>query len=223
MRRRIAGLSRYLVTPETPTHTVFAWLPSTVLPDKNLIVITREDDVIFGVLQSWVHILWVRAIGSPYGNHPTARRYNSSRVFETFPFPEGLTPNIRAEVQAKSQHYAPIASAAKQLNALRENWLNPSDLIDLVPEVVAGYPERIVPKSESAERELKQRTLTNLYNENPTWLVHAHRVLDEAVAAAYGWEWPLADEEILMRLVDLNRQRARPLDVRPKPKRTRKK
>lgn len=32
---------------------------------------------------------------------------------------------------------------------------------------------------------LKKRTLTNLYNERPTWLRLAHRRLDEAVLAAY--------------------------------------
>ena len=55
---------------------------------------------------------------------------------------------------------------------------------------------------------IKKRTLTNLYNANPAWLQHAHRELDEAVAAAYGWEWPLADEEILKRLFELNQKRA---------------
>jgi hypothetical protein len=61
------------------------------------------------------------------------------------------------------------------------------------------------------EAELKKRTLTNLYNARPAWLDHAHKELDMAVAAAYGWtdytpEMP--DEEILRRLLALNLQRA---------------
>lgn len=55
---------------------------------------------------------------------------------------------------------------------------------------------------------LKKRTLTNLYNERPAWLANAHRELDEAVAAAYGWPADLGDEEILKRLFDLNQERA---------------
>jgi hypothetical protein len=55
---------------------------------------------------------------------------------------------------------------------------------------------------------LKKRTLTNLYNQRPTWLDLAHRKLDEAVFAAYGWEPDLSDEEILARLLDLNLKRA---------------
>ncbi len=39
-------------------------------------------------------------------------------------------------------------------------------------------------------------------------LLLAHERLDEAVAAAYGWEWPLDDEEILRHLLDLNLERS---------------
>jgi hypothetical protein len=59
------------------------------------------------------------------------------------------------------------------------------------------------PQSNSAKR-----TLTKLYNERPTWLDLAHRKLDEAVFAAYGWEANLSDDEILTRLLALNLQRA---------------
>ncbi len=56
---------------------------------------------------------------------------------------------------------------------------------------------------------MKKRTLTNLYNQRPAWLENAHRKLDEAVLAAYGWSADLSDEEILAKLLDLNLQRAR--------------
>lgn len=71
---------------------------------------------------------------------------------------------------------------------------------------------------------LKKRTLTNLYNERPTWLAHAHRDLDRAVVAAFGWPETLGDraqpqnpdaadraaveDEILRRLFGLNQERA---------------
>ena len=56
-------------------------------------------------------------------------------------------------------------------------------------------------------RENDTRTLTNLYNQRPTWLDNAHRALDAAVADAYGWPADLADEEILERLLVLNLER----------------
>jgi type II restriction/modification system DNA methylase subunit YeeA len=59
-----------------------------------------------------------------------------------------------------------------------------------------------------ARQELRARTLTRLYNERPAWLDHAHRELDAAVAAAYGWPADLSDDEILKRLFELNQARA---------------
>jgi hypothetical protein len=96
---------------------------------------------------------------------------------------------------------------------LRENWLNPTDLVVREPEVVAGYPDRILPRDEAAAKELSKRTLTNLYNARPAWLDNAHKALDEAVADAYGWgdDWRsglLTEEEILARLFRLNQKRS---------------
>lgn len=72
------------------------------------------------------------------------------------------------------------------------------------------YP-RLVPKDDEANEQLAKRTLTNLYNERPTWLDLAHRKLDEAVFAAYGWEQTLSEDEILTRILALNHERAAPL------------
>ena len=83
-----------------------------------------------------------------------------------------------------------------------------SSLWQQVPEVVPGYPDRILPVDEAAAKELKKRTLTNLYNKRPAWLVNAHKELDDAVAAAYGWEPGLPDDELLARLLELNLKRA---------------
>ena len=55
---------------------------------------------------------------------------------------------------------------------------------------------------------MHRRTLTNLYNQNPTWLQNAHAELDAAVAAAYGWPADLPEQEILARLLALNLARA---------------
>jgi type II restriction/modification system DNA methylase subunit YeeA len=207
LRARLRELPGYIVTPETPTYTMFAWLSSEVLPDKNLIIITKSDDTTFGILSSRFHMLWVRALGSPYGNHPTARRYNSSRVFDTFPFPAGLLPNVPPEQYAMNPNAVEIGQAAANLNALREVWLNPTDLVSYMPEVVESLPPRIVAVSDKAEKILKQRTLTNLYNENPTWLQNAHERLDAAVAQAYGWPIDISDDDALANLLALNQER----------------
>ena len=69
------------------------------------------------------------------------------------------------------------------------------------------YP-RLEPRDADCAAKLKKRTLTNLYNERPAWLDLAHKKLDAAVAAAYGWAADLTDEQILEKLLALNLERA---------------
>jgi len=205
LRRALIGRDRYIATIAHSKFRLFVWLPATTSPDQALITIARDDDTAFGVLQSRFHELWALRLGTSLEDRP---RYTPTTTFETFPFPEGLTPNIPADEYAGDPRAKRIAAAAKALDELRESWLNPPELVNWIPEVVPGYPDRLLPKNVSAEKELKKRTLTNLYNTNPAWLLHAHRELDEAVAAAYGWPWPLADEDVLQRLYKLNQERA---------------
>jgi type II restriction/modification system DNA methylase subunit YeeA len=119
-----------------------------------------------------------------------------------------LTPNRPEAEYAGDPRAVAIAVAARRLNELREAWLNPPDLVERVPEVVPGFPDRIVPISPKAAVILKKRTLTNLYNERPAWLDNAHRELDAAVGAAYGWPADIGEEDALERLLELNREGA---------------
>jgi hypothetical protein len=210
MRRALAPLARFAATPRVAKHRLFVWFDLAVLPDCQLVVIARDDDTTFGILHSRFHELWSLRMGTSLEDRP---RYTPSTTFETFPFPEGLTPDIPAAGYAADPRAQVIAAAAAELDARREAWLNPSDLVTRVPEVVPGYPDRLLPKDEAAAAVLRKRTLTNLYNQRPAWLDQAHRRLDEAVAEAYGWgeDWRggrLGDEAILARLFALNRARA---------------
>ncbi len=56
---------------------------------------------------------------------------------------------------------------------------------------------------------LAKRTLTNLYNERPTWLEDLHRSLDKAVLAAYGWPEDSSDDDLLAALLSLNHERGK--------------
>jgi len=205
MRVALSLLPHYIVTPRVAKHRLFVWRDKVVVPDSAVIAIARSDDTTFGILHSRFHELWALRtctwLGK--GNDP---RYTPTTCFETFPFPAGLTPNLPASHYADDPRAQAIADAARKLNELRENWLNPPQWVDRIPEVVPGYPDRLIPKPEHAA-ELKKRTLTNLYNQRPAWLDHAHRALDAAVAAAYGWPVDLSDDEVLRRLLALNRER----------------
>jgi len=208
MRQARSTLDRFIATPSVAKHRLFRWYPVSILPDQQIIAIARDDDTTFGILHSRFHELWSLRMGTwlGVGNDP---RYTPSTTFETFPFPEGLTPNIPAADYADDPRAIAIAQAARELNQLRENWLNPPDLVRIEPEVVPGYPDRVLPRDEAAAKVLKTRTLTNLYNQRPAWLDMAHRRLDAAVAAAYGLPADLTDDEILERLFALNQERAK--------------
>lgn len=212
LRKALENLPRFIATSMVAKHRCFVWLPAKQIPENLCVVIARDDDTSFGIIHSKFHELWSLRTGTFLGVGNDSR-YTPSTTFETFPFPEGLTPNIPAADYAADPRAVAIATAAARLNELRENWLNPADLVRREPEVVPGYPDRIVPVDDAAAKELAKRTLTNLYNARPAWLDHAHRALDEAVADAYGWgadfhAGVLTDDEILARLFHLNQQRA---------------
>ncbi|MFP5408064.1 MAG: class I SAM-dependent DNA methyltransferase [Gammaproteobacteria bacterium] len=206
MRAAIHTLPRFIATIAHSKHRYFVWLNATICPDQALIIIARADNTTYGILHSRFHELWSLRLGTSLEDRP---RYTPTTTFETFPFPAGLTPrDTPVGPQAEA-----IAAAAKQLNTLREAWLNPPEWVDWVrtkEEDQAGFPLRPV-ANPGHEAELKKRTLTNLYNARPAWLDNAHRELDAAVAAAYGWTDytpAMPDEEILRRLLALNLARA---------------
>ena len=194
-------LSRYIATPRVAKHRLFVWLDSRICPDSALIVIARDDDTTFGILHSWYHEAWSLRLGTSLGDTP---RYTPTTTFDTFPFPMGLSPDVPAGDYAEDPRAIAIAGAARRLVELRDRWLNPPEWVAWVDEPVPGYPKRPVPHDEATARELKKRTLTNLYNTRPQWLTDAHAGLDAAVAAAYGWPAGISQDDALRELLALN-------------------
>ena len=183
---------------------VHVWRDAGNLPRLNLlVVVARDDDTTFGILHSRFHEAWSLRLGTwlGKGNDP---RYTPTTTFETFPFPDGLTPDIPAADYADNPHAVAIAETARRLVELRDRWLNPPKWVEWVDELVPGYPKRPVPRNEDAAKALKKRTLTNLYNTRPQWLADAHASLDAAVAAAYGWKVDISDDDALREMLELN-------------------
>jgi len=269
MRKALGPLRRFLVTPRVTKHRLFAWVVPPCCPDCQLIVFARSDDYFFGVLHSRLHEVWARAQGTQLRERESGFRYTPTTCFETFAFPWPPGEEDQDDPLVRD-----IAAAAKELNDLRERWLNPPEWTrtevlefpgtiggpwdrfiveppagtgcgspvpqswdgkrNLSPETtddgsatdtprigMVRYP-RLVPRDEDCAKKLKKRTLTNLYNERPTWLDLAHRRLDEAVCAAYAaasphaaaaavphpWTADMTDEAILENLLALNLERA---------------
>ncbi|MDP1569268.1 MAG: N-6 DNA methylase [Vicinamibacterales bacterium] len=214
MRRALASRKRFLATARVAKHRLFVWVHHPVLPDSQVIVVAASEDVDLGVLQSQIHRLWALERGTQVRERESGARYTPTTCFETFPFPDATEAQRRA-----------IGDAARELDTLRTRWLNPPEWVveDVLefPASVDGpwarqveHPNaegigtakyvRLLARDEEIEKQLRKRTLTNLYNERPAWLDQAHRVLDEAVFAAYGWSPDLSAEALLEKLLELN-------------------
>jgi len=215
MGKALNHLGRFLATPRVSKHRLFVWLQAPSYPDCQLIVFASEDDYYLGVLHSRIHEVWALKLGTRLETRP---RYTPTTCFETFPFPD-----------ASEARREEIARAARELDELRGRWLNPpewtrEEVLEFpgsangpwaryvhAPDArgvgTVRYP-RLAPRDETAARELSRRTLTNLYNQRPTWLALAHRRLDEAVAAAYGFPADAPDADLLARLLEMNRAAA---------------
>ena len=201
MQQSLSCLSRYIATPAVAKHRPFAWCDTRIYPDQQIIVIARDDDTTFGILHSRFHEAWSLRLGTSLEDRP---RYTPTTTFETFPFPDGLSPHIPAPEYAEDPRAIAIEDAARHLVELRDRWLNPPEWVEWVDEPVPGYPRRPVPRNEAAARNLKQRTLTKLYNDRPQWLANAHAELDIAVANAYGWSSEITIDDALEKLMALN-------------------
>jgi SAM-dependent methyltransferase len=199
MRDAIEPLPRYLGTAVLTKYRLFAWCDHAILPDHQLIAFARSDDYFFGVLHSSIHELWSLRQGTQLEDRP---RYTPTTCFETFPlpWPPGHEP---AEGSKHRPLHDAIAAAAKALNDQRDRWLNPPEWIAEVaaevdakddfadvakvsgPEAQRLIRQSAIDAAAAQHPKLKKRTLTNLYNERPTWLRLAHLALDRAVLNAY--------------------------------------
>jgi len=178
LRRAVQPLKRYIATPMTSKHRFFSWLDPHTLPSNAVVAIAWEDDYAFGVLHSKIHEVWSLALGTSLEDRP---RYTPSTSFETFAFP-----------MVKDAQRDRIAAAAKQLDIVRDHLMSTDPGLTMTE--LYNELEPLREAKDSSSRAFP--------------LLLAHERLDEAVAAAYGWEWPLPDEEILGRLLQLNLERS---------------
>jgi hypothetical protein len=208
----IGHLPRFIVMLTVAKHRLFVWCKAPTVPDHQLIAFASASDYFFGILHSRLHEVWALKLGTRLETRP---RYTPTSCFETFPFPDPT-----------DEQAAATAAAAKRLDDLRTNWLNPREFVKTEVTEFSGsvdglwsqyvaepdedsdtgtvrYPQ-VVPKGSDAAKLLAKRTLTNLYNARPNWLDIAHRDLDNAVVAAYGWDNTMNDDAILEALLALN-------------------
>jgi len=188
-RPALKDLRRYIATPETAKHRFFVFLDASILPDNMLVNIAASDAFVLGVLSSRIHVAWALAAGGRlgFGNDP---RYNKTRCFEPFPFPE-----------ASEHQRERIRFLGEQLDAHRKRRQE-------------AHPNLTLTEMYNVLEELRAGQSLNAASQ----MIHDHGLisvlrdlqddLDRAVAEAYGWPPDLPTEDILYRLVELNAVRA---------------
>lgn len=190
LRKALRGTSRYIATIETAKHRVFQFLPMSILPDNKLACIALDDAYALGVLSSRLHVPWAIASGGRLGmgDDPV---YVKSRCFDPFPFPadvsEPLKDRIRGEAEALDVLRKRVLSEHADLTLTR--------LYNVLEALREGWTLTTV------ERDIHDRGLVTLIRQH-------HDAIDALVASAYGWPADLSDEDIIARLVALNKARA---------------
>jgi len=188
-RSALSGLSRYIVIPETSKHRFFTFLDSSILAEGSLVVEAFDDAYFLGVLSSRIHVIWALAAGGRLGvgNDP---RYNKTRCFDPFPFPE-CTDKSKSDIR----------DLAEQLDRHRKarQQIYPSLWITQIYNVLEKL--RSNERLSAEDKTINEQGLVSV-------LKQIHDDLDAAVFEAYGWPSTLTDEEILKKLVALNAERA---------------
>jgi hypothetical protein len=192
LRPALVGQSRYTATVETTKHRVFQFLDGSILPDHMLIAIALDGGDCLGVLSSRFHGIWALRAGGwlGIGNDP---RYSKSRCFDPFPFPA-----------ATDEQKQKIGEIAEELDAHRKRVLG--DHAHLTLTGLYNVLERLKGGGRPDDLDPKGR---RIFDDGLVLIVkELHEKLDQAVAEAYGWPADLPEDEVLGRLVALNKERA---------------
>lgn len=189
IRPALETISRYIATVETTKHRVFQFVDMQIVPDHMLVTIAIDDAAYLSALSSRIHITWALAAGGRLGvgNDP---RYNKSRCFDPFPFPEMSDPQ-RATLRILGEEL----DAHRKAQQAAHPKLTLTQMYNVLEKLRASVP------IEGKDREIYDAGLVGI-------LKDIHDRIDTATADAYGWPADLPDDDILHRLVDLNRERA---------------
>lgn len=194
LRPALVNLPRYIATVETAKHRVFQFLDASILPDNKLVNFAMSDSYSLGILHSKVHFIWYVANSAKIGMYDGDAVYVKSRCFDPFPFPN-----------ANSTQKAAIHAIAEELDTHRKRVLGDHSHLTLTG--IYNVLERLKTGAKSDDLDTRERR--TLDDGLVLVLKELHDELDAYVAESYGWPVDLAEEEVLGRLVALNKERAK--------------
>ncbi|MCD8486676.1 MAG: DUF559 domain-containing protein [Desertifilum sp.] len=170
LRAAVKDLQRYIATVETAKHRVFVFLPHDVIPDNMLIAIALDDAYFLGVLSSSIHAKWCLANGGSLGVYIGNIRYNKTRCFDPFPFPEP-SATLKQRIRELGER---LDAHRKRVQAQHPD-VTITAMYNLLEKIRAG--EELTEKDWEFNNKALVSTLKQIHDE-----------LDVAVFEAYGWE-----------------------------------
>ncbi len=209
------NVKKLILTPETCKHRYFVFWPSEYLAEHGSITIAIENSAIHAILNSRVHCLWAYENGGRLGQGP---RYNKMVCFDNYPMPI-IGEDKEGELRDFSRKLETLRT-----RALSENGrISLTDLYNLVEIERVYLNSKGVRVLSEERREHHKRRLVR-------YVRSIHDDIDRVVLGVYGWpdlipalvgkpgattpslhktpEQEEAEEELLSRLVALNRERA---------------
>ncbi len=221
LRPVLEPLPRYITTIETAKHRFFQFLDKSVLPDNKLVNIGLQEGAHLSILSSSVHCYWFQANAGKIGVYNLDSVYVKTKCFDPFPFPafEELPPAQLARLRELGERL----DTFRKERLASHGFLTMTSLYNVLErlrELENGC--EVEPLTES-EKAIHEAGLVSVLKE-------IHDDIDRATLEAYGWadlipalvgrpgattpsphktpEQEAAEEELLMRLVALNQQRA---------------
>jgi hypothetical protein len=96
LRKALEGLSCYFAISQVSKYTNFRSVDVNILPCEAIMVVASDDFYILGILNSKIHLDWVRAQSSTLKGDT---RYTNTTCFETFPFPLKPSEKCKDEIR----------------------------------------------------------------------------------------------------------------------------
>lgn len=228
IRSSVAGIEYYIGTSETSRHRIFQFIDSDTLPDQKVRIIASPQPDILSVVSCRMHTLFaiVRGGWQGVGNDPV---YSHTTCFDPFPFPLCCAPLDQEKDPVLQAQADRLAELGERLDAFRKERLAEHDFLTMTG--LYNVLERLrelengcdVPPLTIKEKAIHEAGLVSVLKE-------IHDDIDRAVFEAYGWsdladslvgrpgatmpsphksaDQEAAEEELLTRLVALNRERA---------------
>ena len=217
LRPVLEPLRRYIATVETSKHRFFQFLDANIRPDNMLVCVGSDSASLLAILSSRLHIAWMLSLGGTLEDRP---RYNKTRIFDPFPAADGRSSSPEALNQ--------LEGFGDRLDSFRKERLAEHDFLTMT--ALYNALERVrelengcdVPPLSAKEKDIHGAGLVSVMKD-------IHDDIDRAVLEAYGWadlipallgkpgatmpsphktpEQEEAEETLLTRLVDLNKER----------------